>query len=80
MVLALVAPAMGLEVSPRFPLYHWNVKGPAPVVATDRVDDCPELIGFGEAFGLPLIGAQVTVTVVAALFAGGAHCPVTSTQ
>jgi len=43
------------------------------MVATDRVVDCPALIGFGVALGLPLIGAQVTVTVVAGLSAKGAH-------
>jgi hypothetical protein len=69
-----------LEVSPELPWYHWIVNGPFPAVLNESCDDWPLLMVCGEANGPDPIGAHVTVTVVAWLSDGGAHCPVTRTQ
>lgn len=80
-VLVLVAPAIGLDVSPRPPVYHWIVNGPEPAVEKKSVDDCPALMVDGCAVTPDgPIGEQVTVTVTSRLSAGGAQKPVTRTQ
>ena len=75
-----VAPGIGFEVSPTFPVYHWMVNGPLPAVVIESVDDPPALMVDGFAAGPEAIGVQVTVTVTAGLSDGGAHWPVTRTQ
>ena len=73
--------AIGFDVSPTLPRYHWNVNGPLPLVVTESVDDCPTLIVAGcAATPLNAIGEQLTVTVAAGLFDAGPHWPVTLTQ
>ena len=53
-----------------------------PAGETESVLDCPEEIDDGDAVGVEADGGThaATVTVVAGLSAGGAHCPVTRTQ
>ena len=45
MVLEPEAPEMGLDVSPAFPLYHWNVKGPSFIALHELFDKVAETSG-----------------------------------
>jgi hypothetical protein len=82
MKLLVVDPPIGLVVTPELPVNHWYVNGPVPLALTEIVLDCPVFTDDGDANGVDAEGGTQgeTVTVVAGLSAGGAHCPVTRTQ
>lgn len=66
----LVAPPIGLVVLPEAPTYHWYVKGPVPVGASEIMLDPPNAIEEGLGTGVGAEGgAQVTVTTAVLLFA-----------